>query len=92
LMRPLVHQKTVASTLTAKGQTTVPMDIRVLLGAKPGDRLYWNKTPDGKITVRVKTGSIKDLEGCIPKPKKYVSIEDMNRAIAQMGRMNNGRP
>ena len=80
------------TSISSKGQTTVPIDIREELGAKPGDQLVWRKDEDGRITVRAKNKSIWDLQGMVPKPKKPVSIAEMNRVIAQMGRMNNGRP
>jgi DNA-binding transcriptional LysR family regulator len=35
------------STITAKVQTTVPADIRALVGAKPVTRLVWSAMPDG---------------------------------------------
>ncbi len=39
------------STITAKGQTTVPADVRALVHAKPGTRLVWSVMPDGTIIV-----------------------------------------
>ncbi len=35
------------STITAKGQTTVPAQIRERIGAAPGIRLVWHVMPDG---------------------------------------------
>jgi AbrB family looped-hinge helix DNA binding protein len=67
------------STITTKGQTTVPADIRALVDAKPGTRLVWSVMPDGTIVVRAKTKSILDLAGMLEAPEgKHVSIEDMN--------------
>lgn len=67
------------STLTAKGQTTVPVDVRALVDAKPGTRLVWSVTPDGTIIVRAKTKSILDMAGMIKAPKgKRVSVDEMN--------------
>jgi antitoxin PrlF len=67
------------STITAKGQTTVPKEVRDKLGAKPGTKLRWHLMPDGTLIVRAKTRSILDLAGSIKAPKgKRVSIEDMN--------------
>jgi len=40
------------SKITAKGQTTVPQDIRDALGAKPGDALMWELQADGRVAVR----------------------------------------
>ena len=67
------------STITAKGQTTVPRQVREQLGAGPGTRLVWHVMPDGSLIVRAKTLSILDLAGSLKAPKgKRVSIEDMN--------------
>lgn len=67
------------STITAKGQTTVPAEVRALVDAKPGTRLIWSVTPDGTIIVRAKTKSILNMAGMLKAPKgKRVSIEDMN--------------
>ena len=67
------------STLTVKGQTTVPQPIRDALHAQPGTKLQWHLMPDGTIVVRAKTKSILDLAGMLKAPKgKKVRIEDMN--------------
>jgi len=67
------------STITAKGQTTVPADIRAQIQAEPGTRLVWSVLPDGTIIVRAKNKSILDMSGLIKAPKdKHVSVEDMN--------------
>jgi len=67
------------STITAKGQTTVPREVRERLGAGPGTRLVWHVMPDGSLIVRAKTRSVLDLAGSLKAPKgKRVSIEDMN--------------
>ncbi len=67
------------STITAKGQTTVPADVRALVSAKPGTKLVWAVTPDGTIIVRAKTKSILDMAGMLkPARGKRVKVEDMN--------------
>jgi antitoxin PrlF len=67
------------STITAKGQTTVPADVRTLVDAKPGTKLVWSVTPDGTIIVRAKTKSILAMAGMLKAPKgKRVALEDMN--------------
>lgn len=67
------------STITVKGQTTVPQPIRDALHAQPGTRLQWTLMPDGTIIVRAKTKSILDLAGMLKAPMgKKVRIEDMN--------------
>ncbi|ODS97936.1 MAG: AbrB family transcriptional regulator [Lautropia sp. SCN 69-89] len=67
------------STITAKGQTTVPAQVREQIGAVPGTRLVWHVMPDGSVIVRAKTKSILDLAGILKPPKgKHVPVEAMN--------------
>ena len=67
------------STITAKGQTTIPASVRALVRASPGTRLVWSVTPDGTIIVRAKTKSILDMAGMLKVPKgKHVAVVDMN--------------
>ena len=69
------------STVTIKGQTTVPQPIRDALQVQPGTKLHWTLMPDGTIIVRAKSRSILDLAGMLKAPKgtsKTVRIEDMN--------------
>lgn len=40
------------SKITAKGQTTVPQEVRAALESKPGDLLAWDIEPDGRVAVR----------------------------------------
>ncbi len=67
------------STITVKGQTTVPQPIREALHAQPGTKLHWTLMPDGSIIVRAKTKSILDLAGMLKAPKgKRVPVGEMN--------------
>jgi bifunctional DNA-binding transcriptional regulator/antitoxin component of YhaV-PrlF toxin-antitoxin module len=66
------------STITVKGQTMVPVDIRAPVDAKPGTRLAWSAMLDGTIIVRAKTKSILDMAGMLKAPKgRHVSVHDM---------------
>jgi AbrB family looped-hinge helix DNA binding protein len=61
----------VVSTITSKGQVTVPRSIRDELGVRPGDKIAWIKGRNGvavkkKVNLeRVKKwrGYLKDLAG-----------------------------
>ena len=67
------------STITAKGQTTVPAAVRERVGAVPGTRLAWHVMPDGSIVVRAKTKALLDLKGSLQAPRnKRVPIDAMN--------------
>ena len=37
--------------LTSKAQVTIPKDVRIELGIKPGDLLRFDRAPDGRITI-----------------------------------------
>ncbi len=69
------------STLTSKGQTTVPKDVRRHLGLKPGDKIRFLVEEDGRVVVLPATLHLGDLRGSLPKPPKPVSVERMNAAI-----------
>jgi AbrB family looped-hinge helix DNA binding protein len=38
--------------ITAKGQTTIPRDVRTALNVAPGDLIAWEVDEDGTATVR----------------------------------------
>jgi len=76
------HVLTVA-TLTSKGRTTIPKDIRRKLGLKPGDKLHFNLMPDGTIRVRAKAGTLMDLAGILHRTgMRTATVEEMNDAVA----------
>jgi len=67
------------SPITAKGQTTVPLEIRERIGAPAGTRLVWHVLPDGGLIVRAKNRSVLDLAGSLKAPEgRAVAVEDMN--------------
>lgn len=43
---------TAIAKITAKGQTTVPQEIRNLLKIKPGDLIAWEQVAGGAVQVR----------------------------------------
>lgn len=72
------------ATLTSKGQTTIPKEIRDLLGLVPGDKLDFVVESDGRVVLRPATLDVRELRGMLRrKRKKAVSLEQMDRAIAE---------
>jgi AbrB family looped-hinge helix DNA binding protein len=69
------------ATLTSKGQTTIPKDIRDRLHLKPGDRLEFVLQPDGRVLMIPATVDVHDLKGILPKPKRKLSLDDIDRVI-----------
>jgi len=67
------------STLTSKGQVTIPVDVRKRLGLHPGDRVAFIMVGDEVRLVR-RENRIEAAFG-ICKPKTSVSVDDMARII-----------
>jgi AbrB family looped-hinge helix DNA binding protein len=68
------------STLTSKGQTTIPKSIRESLGMKVGDRMTFTLMPDGVVLMRVKNKQVADLAGRLHKKgRKPVPVEHLSR-------------
>ena len=68
------------STLTSKGQTTVPKAIRESLRLKPGDRITFTPMPDGTVLMRVKNKSVMNLAGSLRRRgRKALPVEQLSR-------------
>lgn len=70
------------ATVTSKGQVTLPVEARRKLGIVPGTRLDLIVTEDDRLEVIPMTGSIQKLKGILPKPKRPLSLEEMDDGIA----------
>lgn len=73
------------ATLTSKGQITIPATVRNALGLEAGDRIDFIEMEKGQFAIVHSSQPVRSLKGIIAKPKKPVSIEDMNAAIAARG-------
>jgi AbrB family looped-hinge helix DNA binding protein len=71
------------ATVTSKGQVTVPIEARRRLGLVPGTRLDLIITDDDRLEVIPMTGSVQKLKGMLPKPKRHLTLEEMDDAIAK---------
>ena len=68
------------ATLTSKGQTTIPKEIRDGLGMKRGDRITFTLMPDATVVMRVKSKSVTDLAGTLQKKgRKPVPVRQLSR-------------
>jgi antitoxin PrlF len=72
-------QNIAISTLTGKGQTTIPQEIRESLGMQSGDKITYTPMPDGTIIMRIKSGSLLDLAGSISAKKNAVPLKMLSR-------------
>jgi AbrB family looped-hinge helix DNA binding protein len=71
------------STVTVKGQATLPKAVRDHLKLKPGDKVKFFIHPDGRVML-LPMVPISQLRGILKKPRsKPVTIEEMDDAIAE---------
>ena len=71
-----------SATMTTKGQITVPVAVRAKLGLEPGIRVDFIEQYGGYL-MAARRVRVVDLGGALPKPTRPVSLEDMDRAIAE---------
>jgi AbrB family looped-hinge helix DNA binding protein len=69
------------ATVTSKGQLTIPKEVRKALCIKPGTRVDFYEGQKGEYIFRPRTGSIRDLEGCLAGLAPQMTIEEMDEAI-----------
>ncbi len=74
------------STGTSKGQVTLPVEARRRLGIRPGTKLEFVIREDGRLEVIPMSGSVKDLQGALPKPKKPLTLRQIDAAIEKGAR------
>jgi len=69
------------STITRKGQTTIPKEIRRFLGLKPNDKLFY-LIEDDKVILRPIQGDILEVRGAV-KPRKMPEDFEYIRKIVK---------
>lgn len=70
------------STINAKGQTTVPADIRKSIGGTPGTRLVWHAMGDGRLMVRVK--NLLDASNMLTPPQEKTTIPAEEHSVTEL--------
>ena len=74
------------STLTSKGQTTIPKEIREALKLAPGDRLIYTLDEKGSVRLEVVHGATA-LKGRLASNKgQGMTFEQIRRAAADKRR------
>ena len=69
------------STMTSKGQLTVPKKVRNRLKIHAGDKLEFLFDESGNCRIVPVTSSMKQLKGIVLKPGKPVSLKAMQDAV-----------
>jgi len=66
------------ATMTSKGQTTIPKDIREGLNLQPQDQIQFTMLPDKTVIFRVKKRNINELYGSLhDETREAISLEKM---------------
>ena len=77
-----------SSTITSKGQTTIPKEVREHLKLQSGDQIDFLIRSDGTVVLRPATRHVRELKGILHrKNMKAVSIDAMNEAIRKRFRL-----
>lgn len=71
------------STLTSKGQVTVPSRLRSALGLKSGDKLVFRLDEQGKVHVEARSASLGDLLGAVKNGPPGIDGDQVARWIKQ---------
>ena len=69
------------STLTRKGQTTIPIKVRNHLKLRPGDKIEFVIERDGRVVLTPKTIDVRQLRGMLGRSWRHLTIEQMDEAI-----------
>lgn len=72
-------------TVTTRGQVTFRKDVLQHLGIRPGEKIEFEKQPNGRVILRAErpAGTWDDVFGILAgKTKKVATIEEINEAAA----------
>ena len=69
------------SSLTSKGQVTIPVSIRKALGLKPHDKVAF-RMDNGTVNISPARGSVRDSAGKV-KIKGFNSMKQLRRDTAR---------
>jgi AbrB family looped-hinge helix DNA binding protein len=73
-----------AAKITSKGQITIPVRIRAVLGVGAGDRIEFMELEKGKVVMIPATRSVRELNGMFRgRRSKPLTIEEMDDVIAK---------
>ncbi len=73
-----------SSTVSSKGQVTIPKEVREALRVDTGDRVLFIVRENGVVELRPETVDLLDLVGILEPPDgRHVTIEEMNEGIGR---------
>jgi AbrB family looped-hinge helix DNA binding protein len=75
----IVGMKEIVSTITGKGQVTIPAEVRRSLGVAPSDKVTFVIDEAGKVELRPVRYTVADLKGIVPAlpGRETIDFEDI---------------
>jgi AbrB family looped-hinge helix DNA binding protein len=70
-----------STTLTSKGQVTIPKAVRDELGLRVGDKVAFRVLEDGTVVVEPETVDLLDLANILKPNRKGITIAEMDEVI-----------
>jgi AbrB family looped-hinge helix DNA binding protein len=70
------------SSVTSKGQITLPISVRKKLRLNSGDLVEFVEREDGEFTVKAKKGDLMEFYGFMKRTGKPLTIKEMDDSIA----------
>lgn len=72
------------TTMTSKGQLTIPKDVRERLNLAPGTKFFVTER-DGEVVARPKNKKLADLAGMMGRPPngESLTVDEMREAVAE---------
>ena len=69
------------STISSKGQVTVPKAIRTRLHLQPGDRLQFVLGEDGSVRLEAATRDVTALRSILPRPRRRATLDEIQETV-----------
>jgi antitoxin PrlF len=78
----MVRRFMMESTLTTKGQITLPKVLRDALHLKTGDRVLFEELGEGTYIIKPRTTDVRALKGSVSYQGAAKTLQEMEAAIA----------
>jgi antitoxin PrlF len=75
----------VLSTVTSKGQITIPIELRRAVGLETGAQVEFIVNTRHRIELVPRHADLRALRGSVPAPRPAVGVPAMSAAIAAAG-------
>lgn len=70
------------TTITSKGQVTLPKALRERLGLGPGDKIEFLFDAQGEVRLLAIKQHVTKLKGMAPRPDRPLSLDEIDQAIS----------